>query len=95
MKYTLLSTNRIQMEHDCYRQGGTRAPGPDVHLELHEKILQFVFVLMVIWLLGILQTKEHNMIAERMKYRANLKLNIHDVPRMVNFDLEKKVEMHK
>lgn len=30
--------------------------------------------------MGTLQAKEHALIVERMKYRSNLKLNIHDVP---------------
>lgn len=53
----------------------------DVHLELHEKDSAIRFRIDGdLATVGILQTKEHNMITERMKYRANLKLNIHDVP---------------
>ncbi len=53
----------------------------DVHLELHETDSAVRFRIDGdLALVGILTIKEHNMLVERMKYRSNLKLNIHDVP---------------
>lgn len=53
----------------------------DVHLELHEVDSSIRFRIDGdLATVGELTTKEHNTIVERMKYRANLKLNIHDVP---------------
>lgn len=53
----------------------------DVHLELHEADAEVRFRidgdLATVW---TLKAKEQAMIVERMKYRSNLKLNIHDVP---------------
>jgi len=53
----------------------------DVHLELHETDSAIRFRIDGdLALVGTLAIKEHNMLVERMKYRSNLKLNIHDVP---------------
>ena len=52
-----------------------------MHLELHEQNSSIRFRIDGdLATVGELKIKEHNTIAERMKYRANLKLNIHDVP---------------
>ena len=62
-------------------KGALELRASDMHLELHEKDSAIRFRIDGdLATVGVLQTKEHNMITERMKYRANLKLNIHDVP---------------
>lgn len=53
----------------------------DIHLELQEVDAQIRFRIDGdLATVGTLQAKEHALIVERMKYRSNLKLNIHDVP---------------
>ncbi len=53
----------------------------DVHLELYELDAQIRFRIDGdLAQVGILKSKEHATIVERMKYKSNLKLNIHDVP---------------
>jgi type IV pilus assembly protein PilB len=53
----------------------------DIHLELHETDSEVRFRIDGdLATVGTLKAKEHEMIIERMKYRSNLKLNIHDVP---------------
>lgn len=53
----------------------------DIHLELHEVDAEIRFRIDGdLAKVGLLKAKEQAMIVERMKYRSNLKLNIHDVP---------------
>lgn len=53
----------------------------DIHLELHSIDSEVRFRIDGdLATVGTLKAKEHAMIVERMKYRSNLKLNIHDVP---------------
>jgi len=53
----------------------------DVHLELHETDAELRFRIDGdLATVGILKAKELSLIVERMKYKSNLKLNIHDVP---------------
>ncbi len=53
----------------------------DVHLEIHEKSSTLRFRIDgALAPLGDMTIKEQSMIVERMKYRSNLKLNIHNVP---------------
>lgn len=53
----------------------------DIHLEIHENESTIRFRIDgSLAPLGRLSIKEHTMLAERMKYRASLKLNIHNIP---------------
>lgn len=53
----------------------------DVHLELHEVDSEIRYRIDGdLVTVGTLKTKEHVLIVERMKYKSNLKLNIHEVP---------------
>jgi type II secretory ATPase GspE/PulE/Tfp pilus assembly ATPase PilB-like protein len=53
----------------------------DIHLELQEVDAEIRFRIDGdLATVGTLQAKEHALIVERMKYKSNLKLNIHDVP---------------
>ncbi len=62
-------------------KGALELRASDMHLELHEKDSAIRFRIDGdLATVGLLQPKEHNMVTERMKYRASLKLNIHDVP---------------
>lgn len=62
-------------------RGALELHASDIHLELHEVDSTIRFRIDGdLATVGTMSTKEHNMITERMKYRANLKLNIHDVP---------------
>lgn len=62
----------------------------DVHLEIHENDSVPRFRIDGdLAPLGILSVKEHETLVERLKYRANLKLNIHSVPQDGKFRLGK------
>lgn len=53
----------------------------DVHMELHEVDSTLRFRIDGdLATVGSLTNREHAMITERMKYKSNLKLNIHDIP---------------
>ena len=53
----------------------------DIHLELHEVDAEVRFRIDGdLVTVGTIKTKEQSIIVERMKYKSNLKLNIHDVP---------------
>ncbi len=53
----------------------------DIHLELHETDAEVRFRIDGdLATVGTLKAKEQATIVERMKYKSNLKLNIHDVP---------------
>jgi type II secretory ATPase GspE/PulE/Tfp pilus assembly ATPase PilB-like protein len=60
----------------------------DVHLEIHEHDSVPRFRIDGdLAPLGMLSLKEHQSIVERLKYRSNLKLNIHNVPQDGKFRL--------
>ena len=62
-------------------RGALSLRSSDVHLELHEHEASIRFRIDGdLATVGELTSKEHSMIVERIKYRSNLKLNIHDVP---------------
>jgi len=62
----------------------------DVHLEIHESDSVPRFRIDGdLAPLGILSLKEHVTLVERLKYRSNLKLNIHNVPQDGKFRLGK------
>lgn len=62
----------------------------DVHLEIHEHDSVPRFRIDGdLAPLGILSLKEHETLVERLKYRSNLKLNIHNVPQDGKFRLGK------
>ena len=71
-------------------RGALKLHASDVHLEMHEVESTIRFRidgdLATLWNLA---PKEHNTIVERMKYKSNLKLNIHDVPQDGKFRLWK------
>jgi type II secretory ATPase GspE/PulE/Tfp pilus assembly ATPase PilB-like protein len=62
----------------------------DVHLEIHEHDSVPRFRIDGdLAPLGMLSLKEHETLVERLKYRSNLKLNIHNVPQDGKFRLGK------
>jgi type II secretory ATPase GspE/PulE/Tfp pilus assembly ATPase PilB-like protein len=62
----------------------------DVHLEIHEHdSMPRLRIDGNLASLGILSLKEHQALVERLKYRSNLKLNIHNVPQDGKFRLGK------
>jgi len=60
----------------------------DVHLEIHEKHSAILFRIDgELAQVAQLTHKEHNQVAQRLKYRSQLKLNITDVPQDGKFRL--------
>ena len=62
-------------------KGALTLHASDIHLELHEIDAEVRFRIDGdLVTVGTIKVKEHAIIVERMKYKSNLKLNIHDVP---------------
>ena len=70
--------------------GAIELHASDIHLEIQETTSTIRFRIDGdLATLGEISLREHVMIVERMKYRSNLKLNIHTVPQDGKFRLGK------
>ncbi len=95
--HTILDDVRIALDRqdsdsalNMLIHGAISLRASDVHLEIHEHDSVPRFRIDGdLAPLGVFSLKEHETLVERLKYRSNLKLNIHNVPQDGKFRLGK------